>query len=574
MPSYDKFQSDNMKHTAQRGVYNPDFNPTISPLGEKEKEEFDKNIINYYRFISWARWWPDLFLDLIKPESGGINLHLDQRIMLRCLLRFYSVYGVFSRGFSKTYLEVLAMFLICMFYPAVELALTAQTKQNAAELLKAKYNEIVKHYPILKNEIFGTPKFSKDDAELNFMNGSRLDILANSSSSKGQRRHRINEEEAALVDKITFDDSIAPIVEVPRYTCGKLSIVDPLELNGSISYFTTAGFRGTSEHDRTLEMLDNTFDLKGEIVLGSSWLLPCWYERGSSKSKILAKRDKMSPVAFAQNYESEWVGNVDGALVSINKVLKLRNLLEAELKAEKGYDYILGIDVARSQSKNNNQTSVAPIKIYRNSNGKIIGLYLVNLYTIPNDLSFTAQAVEIKKIKRAFNAKVVVCDSNGLGVGLVDALMKETFDPNNPKDNLGCWDTINTEAQPEVRGAEKCIYDLKPQSAQNEIIVNFIGVVDGEILRLLEKRNDIYDLDDKDNYIENVLPFLHTDFLVEEIANLQLKTLGTGKVTIEKTNSKYDKDRFSAVAYGCWYAMTFENRDNGKSFNWNDFCHF
>jgi ribonucleoside-diphosphate reductase alpha chain len=513
-----------------------------------------------------------LFLDLIKPESGGINQHLDQRVLLRCLLRFFAVHGVYSRGYSKTYEEVLAMYLICMFYPGVELALTAQTKQNAAELLKAKYHEIIKHYPILKNEIAGT-KFSKDDAELNFVHGSRLDILANSSSSKGQRRHRLNEEESALVDKTTFDDSISPIVEVPRYTCGKLSIVNPLELNGSISYFTTAGFRGSSEHDKVLEMLDNTFDLKGEIVLGANWLLPCWYERGSSKSKILDKRNKMSSVAFAQNYESEWVGNVDGALVNINKVLKLRNLIQAKLKFDKEYEYILGIDVARSQSKNNNQTSVAPIEIHRNSNGKIISLDLINLFTISNDLNFTAQAAEIKKIKKAFNAKMVCCDSNGLGVGLIDALMKETFDPNT-KENLGCWDTINTEAQPEIKGAEKCIYDLKPQSAQNEIIVNFISVVDGEILRLLEKRNDIYDLDDKDNYVENVLPFLHTDFLVEEIANLQLKTLGTGKVTIEKTNSKYDKDRFSAVAYVCWYAMTFENRDNGKNFNWNDYCAF
>jgi ribonucleoside-diphosphate reductase alpha chain len=574
MASFEKFQSDNKKNTHQRGVYNPEFNPSISALGVQEEKSFNKHLLNYYRFVSWARWYPDLFLDLIKPETGGIILDLDQRVFLRCLLRFHSVYGVFSRGYSKTYIQEMAMYLISMFYAGIELALTAQTKQNAAELLKAKYYEITKHFPILKNEIYGNPKFSKDDAELNFVNGSRMDILANSPSSKGQRRHRINEEESALVDKVTFDDSIAPIVEVPRYTCGKLSIVDPLELNGSISYFTTAGFRGTSEHDRTLEMLDNTFNLKGEIVLGSSWLLPCWYERGSSKSKILDKRDKMSSVSFAQNYESEWVGNIDGALVSINKVLKLRNLLEAELKFEKGYDYILGIDVARSQSKNNNQTSVAVIKIYRNTNGKIIGLYLVNLYTIPNDLSFTAQAVEIKKIKRTFNAKVVICDSNGLGVGLVDALMQETFDPNNSKDNLGCWDTINTEAQPEIRSAEKCIYDLKPQSAQNEVIVNFISIVDSEILRLLEKRNDLYDIENKNNYVENVLPFLHTDFLVEEIANLQLVTLKTGKVTIEKTNSKYDKDRFSAVAYACWYAMVYENRDNGVNFNWNDFCHF
>ena len=38
------------------------------------------NINNCTELCSWIRWYPDLFLDLIKPASGGINLHLDQRV--------------------------------------------------------------------------------------------------------------------------------------------------------------------------------------------------------------------------------------------------------------------------------------------------------------------------------------------------------------------------------------------------------------------------------------------------------------------------------------------------------------
>ena len=41
---------------------------------------------------------PDLFLDLITPETGGIRLDLDQRVFIRVLVRFASVYGVFPRG--------------------------------------------------------------------------------------------------------------------------------------------------------------------------------------------------------------------------------------------------------------------------------------------------------------------------------------------------------------------------------------------------------------------------------------------------------------------------------------------
>ncbi len=44
---------------------------------------------------------PDLFLDLITPETGGIRLDLDQRVFIRTLVRFVSVYAVFPRGYGK-----------------------------------------------------------------------------------------------------------------------------------------------------------------------------------------------------------------------------------------------------------------------------------------------------------------------------------------------------------------------------------------------------------------------------------------------------------------------------------------
>ena len=59
---------------------------------------FGKNLKKYYELVSWGRWMPDLFLDLLRPEHGGIKLHTDQRVFLRCDVRFMSMYGVFSRG--------------------------------------------------------------------------------------------------------------------------------------------------------------------------------------------------------------------------------------------------------------------------------------------------------------------------------------------------------------------------------------------------------------------------------------------------------------------------------------------
>ena len=149
-----------------------------------------------------------------------------------------------SNGFisHNTWGEVISMFIIAILYPGVTLAMTAQTKANAAELLKDKYDEITRQYPLLKNEMY-KPKVMKDDFELRFTNGSRIDVLANAQSSKGQRRNRIQIEESALIDNETYEDALKPIVEVGRTTCGKLGVQDPQELNQCVNFFTSSGFR-------------------------------------------------------------------------------------------------------------------------------------------------------------------------------------------------------------------------------------------------------------------------------------------------------------------------------------------
>lgn len=520
---------------------------------------FGKNLYKYVQFCSWARWYPDLFLDLIKPETGGITLHPDQRIYLRCIMRFVSLYGVFPRGYGKTYDEVLAMYLTSIFFPGIDLAMTAQTKENAAELIKDKHSEIMRHFPMLENEIKGKPSFQKNNAEVNFKSDSKIDNLANAQSSKGQRRKRINIEESALLNDALFQDALKPIVEVPRYTVGKLSVVDPCELNQQINFFTTSGFRGSDEYQRSIKMYNGMVYLNGDMVLGSSWFLACWFGRGSTKSQILKKKKEMSPVAFAQNYESKWVGSADHALVNINKLMECRSLTNTQISAKSGDEYYLGVDVARSQNTNNNQSSVCVAQVKRNKDKtRIISIDIVNIINIPNIMNFTAQACIIKQIKQRYNAMGVVVDGNGLGAGLIDQLLKESFDPITNK-SLGCWDTINDDNIAEYpEEAEKILYNLKAQTAQSKIVTNFIDMVDSKKLRLLcSKQLNDFSVSEQDDFDNKVAPFIQTDCLFEEIANLKLKQLPNGNVTIEKVVKKMDKDRVSALIYVLWYINEF-----------------
>lgn len=171
------FQTDNKKYkrkSSRVNVNNPDFNSPVELVTGDELLAIKEHIEQWKDFISFFRWYPDLYYDLIKPESGRtIRLGIDQRMMLRCLARFKSTYGVLPRGSGKTMISMMCAIHTCIFYPNVQVALTAQTKENSAKLIKDKYDELIDCFPVLREEIYSV-KFSVNDAEIEFHNGSRI----------------------------------------------------------------------------------------------------------------------------------------------------------------------------------------------------------------------------------------------------------------------------------------------------------------------------------------------------------------------------------------------------------------
>lgn len=361
-----------------------------------------QNLDKYQQYLSWARWYPDLYLEFFRDPnntSGSIELDIDQRMFMRCDIRFRGMSGYFSRGYSKTYGEVLTDELTLSLYPNISIALTAQTKEAAVKLMKQKHTEIIRHFPLLENEI-EYARFNKADAEIKFKNGSFYRALANNQNSKGERANRLRAEESALVDQDTFLDAIKPIVEVPRMLTGKARMANPEEMNGQIHFFSTTSWRNSDEFNRCMEMLNNMADCKGGWVMGAAWFLPCWYGRGSSKSEILEKAKSYTPVQFAQNYMSKFTGSSAGALVSMNKLMKCRNLIQAEYEADPDGEYYMAVDVARSQYDSNNKSSITVGRVFRNDKNRVQSIRLVNIFNVSNILNFTSQAIIIKRTKR------------------------------------------------------------------------------------------------------------------------------------------------------------------------------
>lgn len=358
--------------------------------------------------------------------------------------------------------------------------------------------------------------------------------------------------------KMRFQDALEPIPNIPRRTIGKKAMVNPEELNGQMHFLTTAYFKNT-EYERSLRMFDEMVELKGKLILGSDWELACGYGRGETRNQILAKKERLSPIFFQTNYESRWVGGTDNCLVNINMLMDLRILPKAEIKGDGKSEYYIGVDVARSTKTSNNQTSIVIGKVKRDKNDKVKHIQMVNMINLPNGMNFTGQAIIIKRLKSLFKATKVILDGNGLGVGLVDELLKSHIDPLNG-DEMIAFDTINTEHESDESETTKCLFVVNAQGINTDIIVSFIGAVEGKKLQLLDKVDQSTNYLDNDFMTNGYLASIQTDFFIEEVANLQLKTLNGGKLTVERNSKSLDKDRYSATAYMIYYIMTYENK--------------
>lgn len=166
-------------------------------------------------YIAFWREYPDIFVEFLCGENNRNNfkLYFYQRMFLRAVMRHRYAYATFPRAYSKSFLSVLVLMLRCILFPNSHLFVTTGGKEQAAGILKEKQEELCKLIPGLQNELDlarGKTKTSKDNIELLFKNGSRLDIMAARQSSRGKRATGGLMEECILIDQTLLNEVIIP----------------------------------------------------------------------------------------------------------------------------------------------------------------------------------------------------------------------------------------------------------------------------------------------------------------------------------------------------------------------------
>lgn len=530
--------------------------PTTIPP-EKQKDVWQE-------LLAFWQFYPDLFLDAVTPrdpETGdklGIELDPSQRMFMRSMFRFERTYHCYSRGWGKTMVELLTNYTKCVLVPNTQIFLTSSTMKLASNLIKQKHAEVIRFFPFFEDEI---EKYSikENGAFIIFKNGSRIDTLPNSQDAKGNRGNQICSEESALLTKAVFDDAIEPIVSEP-YKNQRTQKRHPYILNG-LHFITTTYFVSTDAYRQNLQYTKEMLNLEGSIVFGASWRLPIAFGRGRRESEVLKIKNRVSPIFWQTNYEERWIGGSSNSLVDTMKLIQCRTLETPEIESDGQHDYYMGVDVARSEDDGNNQTSVVVVKAIRDGNKRVVKFQVVFLTNIKGTMQMPDQAIMIKRIAKNFEVKCCVVDANGLGIGLNDFLINSSFDEktNTVYDS---WEHVDyREKLSKDPTARRCYFPLKAQGINHNIIVNFQTLFNSDMVQLLkEVDQNEYELFG-DSLTCKEFSYIHTDLLIDELINLAAVPTNQDarKLTVKRQTNKYDKDRYSALAYVLYYIIYYDN---------------
>ena len=545
------------------------------------------------QYISYWREYPDMFVDYLLTMGNPQDFHFYfyQRVFLRIAMRHQYVYAVFPRAYSKSFLAMMTLMIRCILYPKCKLFVTSGGKEQAAGIMKEKVQEICNLIPAFKQEINwsrGQTLEGKDYAKYVFQNGSYFDNIAARESSRGKRRHAGVIEECVGVDGTILSEVIIPTMNISRM-CMDGTTHPEEQLNKSQLYITTAGYKNTYPYDKLIQFLVwQIVKPEKAMIMGGTYRIPVLVKLlDKNFIKDLKMDGTFNESSFEREYESKWSGSVEDAFFSSETFDRNRILKQPEKEASgrigKGGYYILAVDVGRKGC----DTVICVFKCTPQPQGVSLK-QLVNIHTI-NDEHFEDQCIKIKKLFYRYKAKRLVIDGNGLGIGLLDYLVKQQIDPdtNEVYPDFGVYggtqeDITNEYKKYRTANCEQdALYVIKATApinteahanAQTQLSSGKVKFLQDERIaktKLLgTKVGQNMKPEERADYLK---PFTLTSILKEEMMNLREETEGVN-IILKQANRGIRKDKFSAFEYGLYYIKQEEDsKKKKKRFTAKDF---
>ncbi len=247
---------------------------------------------------------------------------------------------------------------------------------------------------------------------------------------------------------------------------------------------------------------------------------------------------------------------------------------------------ILSVDIALMASKKHkNDASAIMINSAIPTNNDT---YIANIIYMENHegLNTDELALIIRRLYHQFKCTDLVIDTNGVGLGVFDALIQDMIDHETGElyPALTCCNDKVMAERCKVENAPKVIWSVKATASfNNEICILLRSGFQKKKLNLLISEFECEEIiKDKIRGFDKLpafeqmqykMPYVQTTLLVYELINLEHEIKGTNIKVKEKSGMR--KDRYSSLAYNYWVQCQLERKLLHKSdtgFNIKDYA--
>jgi hypothetical protein len=463
------------------------------------------------------------------------------------------------------------------------------------KIVTEKIPEIIEGRPLLKREIEAIRTgLNEDRPNVSFRNGSWIKVVAATDGARSARANILILDEFRMIDENVYRAVLRPFLAVnrqPGYRSKPEYANYPLERNQEI-FLSSCYFKSNWAYDRYKVFRNAMKQGKGYGV----YVFP--YQM-AVKSGLKDKRqvidelqeEDFDPILWQMEQDAIFYGQAANAWFDYEKIDKVRNVNYPiypinyyDLMKDKKFIQpekksvsidgklmheirVLCVDIATMAGKINDASAYILLSLIPDARGYLRKVsYLENMeggHTV-------LQTLRIRQLYEELNCDYIVLDREHAGIAIYDNLSVPFYDKETGKEYppMVSMNEEDIRARCEYDDALEVIYTVHGTEVFNdEIARNLRDMIMRRRLQMLGDNEDMITyLNQFPEYItaspetKALLesPYVETRLLINEMILLEGEFSEKGTLKL-KTIGRNRKDRYSALAYGNYFAKVLED---------------
>lgn len=571
---------------------------------KKTSQEKEENIIEWISLL--RRNW-HIFVDLVLQ----IKLKPFQMLMIYLMGISDVFFAICSRGLSKTFIVGLAAIVKMLLYPYSEVVITASTIAQANVIVEKKIRDelIKKLSPYLlylyEKEYLVITKSDDGYKIVCTLNGSTLEVLPCTESSRGRRATLLIYEECRLLKKGMIDSVFekmahprqAKYLDNPKYANNKRWLEECQSI-----YITSARFKFEWFWRTFKDCVTGYYNDKktrynifaGDIFLSIANGLKTWGDLRKSK-KMSSEMD-----VRMEDY-NEMIGEAEDAFFKMQN-FKENQIIEKSFTPPTNIDVYIGTDLGNAKKKDNEIRLVVTDYAFANTTSREANdntiILLMSLHWKGNRFERYVDYIEghpasdslgaadrARELFWDYQADYFIPDLRSGGETLYNRMTMKYEHPERGNLWNPCGFTVSAEKSLHVVPSNK-LDDLISRTVDKNALPCIIPMVGTgelnatmwiELKKQLESNNIkfLVSMQDRQEILENngkyfnlsaedlaqeLAPYGQVDLLIQEAVNLQAE-FRDGRPHLKEPRSG-TKDRAVCLSYGNYIASKIENMYN------------